>query len=59
MPRKYIAKNFGENYLPQRVKKYKTKKAAQEAHEAIRPTSINLEPGIIKNYISPRPVPIV
>ncbi len=49
---KYIAKNFGENYLPQRVKKYKTKKAAQEAHEAIRPTSINLEPGKIKSYLT-------
>jgi DNA topoisomerase-1 len=49
---KYITKNFGEQYLPKYAKKYKTKKAAQEAHEAIRPTSINREPSKIKSYLT-------
>ena len=40
--RKYIAKEFGENYLPESPKFYKTSsKVAQEAHEAIRPTGLS------------------
>lgn len=40
--RDYIKKEFGENYLPENPRVYKTKsKLAQEAHEAIRPTSLN------------------
>ena len=39
---KYILDNFGKNYWPGFSKNYKTKnKSAQEAHEAIRPTTIN------------------
>ena len=39
---KYIRSNFGDKYLF--AKDYQTKvKGAQEAHEAIRPTNINLE----------------
>ena len=38
--RKYIAKEFGDKYLPDGGRQYKTKqKRAQEAHEAIRPTN--------------------
>jgi DNA topoisomerase-1 len=37
MAEDYIIKEFGENYYQQRI--FKTKKRAQEAHEAIRPTS--------------------
>ncbi len=44
----YIEKNFGKNYLE--TKTFKTKsKGAQEAHEAIRPTSVKLAPENIKN----------
>lgn len=40
--RNYIGKEFGEKYLPESPKLYKTNsKSAQEAHEAIRPTNIN------------------
>ncbi len=43
--RNAITKNFGDNYLPSLPRIYKTKtKNAQEAHEAIRPTDINLKP---------------
>jgi len=41
--RKYIGKNYGENYLPEKPRFYKTRsKSAQEAHEAIRPTNVNV-----------------
>lgn len=41
--RKYIEDNFGKAYLPETGKQYKTKsKVAQEAHEAIRPTNLQL-----------------
>lgn len=41
--RKYIEKNFGKEYLPSAPRKYKARsRLAQEAHEAIRPTSIEL-----------------
>lgn len=41
--RKYIPKNYGNKYLPEKPKFYKTKsKVAQEAHEAIRPTDVNI-----------------
>jgi DNA topoisomerase-1 len=40
--RDYIKKNFGETYLPEKPRLYKTvSKVAQEAHEAIRPTGLN------------------
>ena len=40
--RKYIVKEFGDKYLPESPKYYKTNsKVAQEAHEAIRPTGLN------------------
>ena len=43
--RKYILSKFGKEYLPAAFRKYKAKsRLAQEAHEAIRPTNINVEP---------------
>lgn len=43
--RKYILEKFGKEYLPPVARKYKAKsRLAQEAHEAIRPTNINVEP---------------
>ncbi|GAA6173039.1 type I DNA topoisomerase [Colwellia sp. KU-HH00111] len=43
MCRTYISKSFGENYLPEQPKTYGSKAGAQEAHEAIRPSNVNLE----------------
>jgi len=41
--RKFIETNFGKDYLPEKFKFYKTKsRVAQEAHEAIRPTNVNV-----------------
>jgi DNA topoisomerase-1 len=50
--RDFIEKNFGKKYLPSKPKNYVTKsKAAQEAHEAIRPTNIEFTPQIAKEYL--------
>ena len=50
--REYIKNNFGDNYLPNEPRVYKSKaKNTQEAHEAIRPTNINNSPEKIKSKI--------
>jgi len=50
--RDYIANAYGLEYLPQQARIYKTKKSAQDAHEAIRPTSMKREPKKIKRYLT-------
>lgn len=52
--RDYISSNFDATYLPAAPVTYKNKaKNAQEAHEAIRPTSITRTPEAVKAYLSP------
>ncbi|WP_120830313.1 type I DNA topoisomerase [Helicobacter pylori] len=52
--RSKILKDYGKDYLPPKAKVYSSKnKNAQEAHEAIRPTSIVLEPNALKDYLKP------
>ncbi len=49
-----ILKDYGKDYLSPKAKIYSSKnKNAQEAHEAIRPTSIILEPNVLKDYLKP------
>jgi len=52
--RQYIGTKFGADILPEKPNVYKVKKAAQaqEAHEAIRPTSTEFEPERIKDYLT-------
>ncbi len=51
--RAYIRDRFGEKYLPPKPPFYKTKaKGAQEAHEAIRPTSVYRAPKTVKKYLN-------
>ena len=51
--RSYIAKKYGSEYVPKSARVFSRKaKGAQEAHEAIRPTSVNREPDSIKKYLS-------
>jgi len=51
--RNFVTNNYGANYLPDSPRIYKSKaKNAQEAHECIRPTNINLTPKDIKQYIT-------
>ena len=52
--RKLIAQNYGENFLPPTPPQYRTRAVgAQEAHEAIRPTSVFRSPDKVKGEISP------
>ncbi|MCQ2950969.1 type I DNA topoisomerase [Helicobacter pylori] len=49
-----ILKDYGKDYLPPKAKVYSSKnKNAQEAHEAIRPTSVILEPNALKDCLKP------
>ena len=51
--REYIEYKYGKEYLPDRARNFtRTAKFAQEAHEAIRPTSIKREPEMIKKYLN-------
>ena len=49
--REYIMSQYGKDYLPESANVYKEKKAAQAAHEAIRPTSAMRHPDQIKQYL--------
>ncbi len=49
--REVIHSRFGAQYLPATPNVYKTSKAAQEAHEAIRPTSAGRDPESIRQYL--------
>src|SRR5689334_3227442 len=49
--RQVIQERFGAEYLPETPNVYKTSKAAQEAHEAIRPTSAARDPESIRAYL--------
>jgi len=49
--RQVIQERYGAEYLPSTPNVYKTSKAAQEAHEAIRPTSAARDPESIKQYL--------
>jgi DNA topoisomerase-1 len=50
--REFIIKEFGEEYVPSKLPVYKSKKSAQEAHEAIRPTSVFRIPKSVKEYLT-------
>lgn len=49
----YIFSKFGKRYYPEIPNVYKSKKSAQEAHEAIRPTLPLREPESLKAYLKP------
>jgi len=50
--REWITKHLGAKYLPQTPNLYKGKKAAQDAHEAIRPTDVSRTPESIARYLT-------
>jgi len=50
--RTFIKDQYGDNYLPEKPQKYRSKKSAQEAHEAIRPTYIDRRPGEVEKYLN-------
>lgn len=50
--RNYIQSQFGDRYLPEKPNFYASKKSAQQAHEAVRPTDVDLAPDQIKEFLS-------
>ncbi|MDQ2926032.1 MAG: type I DNA topoisomerase [Acidobacteriota bacterium] len=50
--RDWVHKELGPGYLPDKENVYKSKKDAQDAHEAIRPTNVSFTPDKIRRYLS-------
>lgn len=50
----YIKGHFGADYLPEKPRVYRGRGKIQDAHEAIRPTDINLRPADIKQFLNPQ-----
>jgi len=51
--REFIAKRYGKKFIPEEARQYRTKsRMAQEAHEAIRPTSVNRQPEAMKKHLN-------
>ncbi len=48
-----VTERFGNDYLPSKPRQYKSKKAAQEAHEAIRPTDMGITPEEARKHLNP------
>ena len=49
----YIKDKFGANFIPEKPNYFPPRKGAQEAHEAIRPTSLKRPPEVIKEHLNP------
>ncbi len=49
--RAYVSKEYGPEYVPEQANAFKSKKNAQEAHEAIRPTSLEYTPGSVRKKL--------
>jgi len=50
--RGFIEQTYGKEYMPEQPNVYKTKSNAQDAHEAIRPTSIKYDPASVEKYLN-------
>ncbi|MCP5470334.1 MAG: type I DNA topoisomerase [Chlamydiales bacterium] len=50
--RQYIEDKYGKKYLPEKPRQFSTKKSAQDAHEAIRPTNLAHPPEVVKPYLT-------
>ena len=51
--RRYIADNYGLDYVPEKPRVYRKKKSAQDAHEAVRPTSMSRSPKKVAAHLTP------
>jgi DNA topoisomerase-1 len=51
--REFIGKTYGPDFVPEKPNAYKTKSDAQDAHEAIRPTSMQYDPESVRAHLSP------
>ena len=50
--KEYISEKFGAGYCPKSARVYKSKAGAQDAHEAIRPSRVELEPAKVRKYLT-------
>ncbi len=50
---RYIKERFGDDYAPEQPRTYRSKKNSQDAHEAIRPSDVKLDPETIKDSLKP------
>ena len=50
--RLYISERYGKEFVPEAANIYKSKKDAQDAHEAIRPTSMAFSPDVVEKYLA-------
>lgn len=48
----YIVQHYGQAYYPGKPRHFKTKSGAQDAHEAIRPTDVNLSPEVVRKDLT-------
>ena len=51
--RSFASARYGEKYLPDTPRRYKTKAGAQDAHEAIRPSNVELTPESVRKDLTP------
>ena len=51
--RTFIKEQYGENYLPAEPRHYRSRETSQDAHEAVRPTSVERTPASLKGYLDP------
>ena len=51
--RDFIGRQYGENYLPEKAVHYRSKKDAQDAHEAIRPSEVARTPESLAKFLKP------
>src|SRR6266566_4093275 len=51
--REFVRGHYGANYLPEKAVHYRSKKGAQDAHEAIRPTDVTRTPDSLAQYLRP------
>jgi DNA topoisomerase I len=49
--RGFVEKQYGKSYLPEKPNVYRSKKSAQDAHEAIRPTSMDYPPERVRRFL--------
>ncbi|MBM6838976.1 DNA topoisomerase I, partial [Clostridium saudiense] len=51
--REFITNSYGEEYIPSSPRNYKSKKNIQDAHEAIRPSHVEITPEVAKSNLTP------
>ncbi len=49
----FIKDNYGEKYLPEKPRYYKSRSNAQDGHEAIRPSTVSITPAMVKDSLTP------